>query len=333
MADYTDSLGNVQTAIETLSGGNWTPTEAPVPSGLGSGFHQRNVLTSVTCTAAGSCVAVGSYSPAQGDRAPLIETLAGGNWTPVEPGLPSNAAPSNGFGQLDVVTCPTISACVALGWYDDALGDNHGVMEMESGSTWSPVEQVLPTSPAPRSSSNPDEGIGSAVCPAAGSCVAVGSYFDKRAKDKSIIETLAGGTWSTIKAPLPTKADGNQPSELPALSCTADGSCVAVGSVGGQALTETLPGGQTAPSVTNSDEATFTVDAFGSFTLTATGNPVPAITKRGKLPKGLHFTSGRGTATISGTPLGAPGNYSVIIDADNGVLPTASQDLTLTITS
>jgi hypothetical protein len=85
--------------------------------------------------------------------------------------------------------------------------------------------------------------------------------------------------------------------------------------------------------VSSADNASFTVDVAGSFTVTATGTPAPVITKRGRLPKGLHFTTGTGTAMISGTPLGAPGTFAVTIQAQNGVLPSASQFLTLTITT
>jgi len=108
---------------------------------------------------------------------------------------------------------------------------------------------------------------------------------------------------------------------------------VAVGRFGGGPLIETLAGGESAPTFSSADQATFTVGEPGAFTVTATGTPLPDITKKGRLPKGLSFTKGTGTASISGTPTGAGGTFTVTIEAQNGVVPSASQSLTLTITT
>ena len=161
--------------------------------------------------------------------------------------------------------------------------------------------------------------------------MAVGSYFDKAHKNKAVIETLAGGVWSTIKAPVPSKSGANMASGLDDVACSSGGTCVAVGSLGGDPLIETMPGGDAAPAITSNDDADFTLGSSGTFSVTATGTPLPAIKRTGKLPKGLHFTAGSGTATISGTPTGAPGNFPVTIEAQNGVAPAASQLLTVTV--
>jgi len=333
MADYTDTSGNVQTAIETLSGGTWTADEAPLPADEAASGHQRNILGPVACPAIGSCVAVGSFAPTSGTFQGFIETLSLGTWTATEAPMPANAPATDGFARLDTVTCPSVGGCVAVGWYYDTSGSYHEVMETQSAVTWTPVEQQVPAHPAAKNPTNTDEGIGNVSCPTTGACVAVGSYFDNSRRDKSTIATLAGGTWAVIKAPLPTAANENLASNLVAVTCSPAGACVAVGSAGGDPLIETLPGGESPPNVSSADQATFTVGQSGSMTISATGTPLPHITKRGRLPKGLHFSAGTGTATISGTPLGAPGSFPVTIVAQNGVFPTASQFLTLTITA
>jgi len=54
---------------------------------------------------------------------------------------------------------------------------------------------------------------------------------------------------------------------------------------------------------TSSNIVTATLDSPFSFVVTAVGTPLPSITKKGRLPKGLRFRgSDNGTATISGTP-------------------------------
>jgi YVTN family beta-propeller protein len=90
---------------------------------------------------------------------------------------------------------------------------------------------------------------------------------------------------------------------------------------------------QSAPGFTSGTAATA---AFGSplrFTVTTSGNPVPSITRRGRMPSGLTFTDNRdGTATISGSPAnGAAGRYPLTLTARNK-LGTATQAFTLTVT-
>jgi MBG domain/Kelch motif/Galactose oxidase, central domain len=88
----------------------------------------------------------------------------------------------------------------------------------------------------------------------------------------------------------------------------------------------------TAPTITSSNNTTFTVGTAGSFTVTTTGSPAPALTKSGALPTGVTFTdNGNGTATLSGTPLGTVGSYPITITANNGVSPNATQNFTLTV--
>ncbi len=86
------------------------------------------------------------------------------------------------------------------------------------------------------------------------------------------------------------------------------------------------------PQITSGSSAAFTIGGPGSFTVTATGTPQPALTKTGALPAGVTFTdNGNGTATIGGTAAsGTAGTYPLTITA-NGALPNATQTFTLTV--
>ena len=69
----------------------------------------------------------------------------------------------------------------------------------------------------------------------------------------------------------------------------------------------------------------------GSFTVTTTGFPTPALTESGALPSGVTFVdNGNGTATLSGIP-SAAGTYPLSFTAANGVLPNATQSFTLMV--
>ena len=94
----------------------------------------------------------------------------------------------------------------------------------------------------------------------------------------------------------------------------------------------------TAPSVTSTDSTTFTTGTKGTFTVTTTGLPTPALTVstgtgQSGLPAGVGFTdNGDGTATLSGIASTA-GSFTFTITASNGVSPDATQDFTLTVQS
>ncbi|MDQ1741215.1 MAG: large repetitive protein, partial [Pseudonocardiales bacterium] len=86
------------------------------------------------------------------------------------------------------------------------------------------------------------------------------------------------------------------------------------------------------PVITSTNTASFTVGTAGTFTVTTSGYPAPAITKTGTVPPGMTFTdNGNGTATLAGTPT-AGGAYSLSLTANNGVNPTAIQTLSITVT-
>jgi hypothetical protein len=86
----------------------------------------------------------------------------------------------------------------------------------------------------------------------------------------------------------------------------------------GNGATQTLTENQ-APVITSAGSATSIVGSAFSFTVRASGDPVPAITRSGPLPAGVSFTdNGDGTATISGTPAaGSGGSYPILVTATN----------------
>jgi hypothetical protein len=93
----------------------------------------------------------------------------------------------------------------------------------------------------------PDEGPGAFLtydiaCPIKGTCVVVGSYTDAKGYVQGLIETLSGGKWKAVQAPLPVKTSGNPEAHLFAVSCASATYCVAVGGFAGAGLVETLSG-------------------------------------------------------------------------------------------
>ena len=87
---------------------------------------------------------------------------------------------------------------------------------------------------------------------------------------------------------------------------------------------------QTAPSITSASSATFSVGITGTFNVTTTGSPAPALNSPSGMPSGVTFNSG--TGVLSGTPAaGTAGTYNFTFNASNGVAPNATQNFTLTV--
>jgi hypothetical protein len=105
-----------------------------------------------------------------------------------------------------------------------------------------------------------------------------------------------------------------------------------VGSDATQSFTLTV---DQAPAITSVASKTMTTNVAGSFTVTSTGFPTPALSESGALPSGVTFTdNGDGTASLAGTPgPGTSGTYPLTLTASNGVGSDATQSFTLTVKS
>ncbi|WP_414661132.1 immunoglobulin domain-containing protein [Horticoccus sp. 23ND18S-11] len=85
----------------------------------------------------------------------------------------------------------------------------------------------------------------------------------------------------------------------------------------------------TAPAITSANNATFTLNSAGTFTVVASGSPAPTFSiTTGSLPSGVTLNAT--TGVIAGTPT-ASGTFVVTVQASNGVGSAATQSFTLTV--
>src|SRR5208282_2443287 len=96
-----------------------------------------------------------------------------------------------------------------------------------AGGSWSALEMPLPSDAA---SGGFSKAFGTS-CAVDGSCVAVGEYLSTGGGDAAVIDTLSGGHWGTLEAPLPSDAatGASAGAFLKSVDCTSAGSCTAVG--------------------------------------------------------------------------------------------------------
>ncbi len=220
---FTDAAGNSQGLLLTLTGGSWTATEAPLPANAENGGDAQ--LAGVSCTSISACVAVGFYTDTANHEQGLLLTLAGGLWTATEAPLPANGE-SGGDARLNGVSCPSVSSCVAAGFYGDSAGHDQGLLLTLAGGSWMATEAPLPANVG----GNPFASLYGVSCPSASACVATGHYEDTANATDGLLLTLAGGSWTAAEAPLPANATGNPAVDLNGVSCSSASACVATGS-------------------------------------------------------------------------------------------------------
>jgi hypothetical protein len=326
--------------IDTLASGSWTAQAAPeLPT---SGDNENVYLNAVDCPAAGSCVAIGATSTGSTVGPGVIEALAGGTWTATAAPVPDDGTT---VAHLQGLACPAVGSCEIVG-YDD----NGAVSEDQDGATWTPTE-----------ASKTGSVLNAVSCPSVGACVAVGDVIVGEAGYAPIVATLSSGAWSWTTEPVPANAGieppvfGQDPNlaflggPLQELSCASLTSCAALGVYSippsglpnaspqstQESLIETLGfGAVLAPAFSSAQQATFKVGQAGSFSITAGGPTAVSIAEKGKLPKGLHFQKGSGTATIEGKPSKKPGNYSLVVTGiSKSTNERVDQTLVVTVTS
>ena len=97
-----------------------------------------------------------------------------------------------------------------------------------------------------------------------------------------------------------------------------------VGNNASQSFTLVVNSTPKAPAITTTGSTTFTVGTADSFTVTASGTPLPMLSESGALPTGLTFNAS--TGLVSGIPTpGTDGSYTVTFTAANGVGNNATQ--------
>jgi hypothetical protein len=214
----------VPLAVES-TGRGWSARSPRVPVGTGD-----SALLGIDCTAPRSCVAVGHQEVptaffgqrSAGDR-PLAATWNGTSWRVGQGPAPRSTTEA----VLNAVSCAG-STCMAVGEYKTRQRAEQGLAASFDGTAW-----TLRMPPVVRHTEQlEDVVLQDVACVSPTDCTAVG-YFSYELeflgqRSAPLIERWDGRAWH------PERGVGFQESpdtELNAVSCLPDGSCVAVGFV------------------------------------------------------------------------------------------------------
>jgi hypothetical protein len=254
------------------------PIAAPLPANAATGTSTA-ILTSVACSSATSCVAVGSYpSSANGSQPFAVSFTVSGSavsfGTPEQVSLPSNALTTSSQGAfLSGVSCGT-GGCVAVGTYETNAGTPvwTAITATQGASgTWTATAASAPTG-----ASN-DILLNAISCPSTGACEAVGTYADSTNHLQLWTVQVAGGATGTaqpVTIPNAAAQDDSAPSAssfptpragLTAVSCPSAGVCTAAGTAD---LAADLPAAVLLPITAGVPGQTSTLSSGGSIAFT-----------------------------------------------------------------
>jgi hypothetical protein len=145
-----------------------------------------------------------------------------GKWTATEAPLPANA--DHTYAQLSAVSCPTKSACTAVGSYTGSAGWQ-GLLLTKASRKWSAVQAPLPAGAA----KDPYVALNEVNCFSASTCAAIGFYADPSGNLRGVLLTGAGSSWTAVNPPLPSNAASGTSADPSAVFCRSATSCLAVG--------------------------------------------------------------------------------------------------------
>src|ERR1022692_4688261 len=135
--------------------------------------------------------------------------------------IQSTPNPTDSRGSvLRGVSCPSTTACTAVGGYTNSARGAVTLAARWNGSGW-----ALESTPNPTGASLIV--LRAISCPSSTACTAVGEYFNSAGTRVTLAERWNGSSWAIQSTPNPT---GSQDSVLYGVSCPSTTACIAVGS-------------------------------------------------------------------------------------------------------
>ena len=209
------SASHGYTLIEHYDGNSWRIVGSPNTT---QGIDDQ--LTSVVCTSATLCWAVGSYV-VQGSnlQRTLIEAYTGAQWKVVSR---PPAATLSDSETLVGVGCRGANDCWAVGIRTHSDQQQVPLVYHYGGGSWTAAS-------APTTAPGDSEGFWGINCAQGGSCWAVGDNFPANGGRVTFIERNTGSGWQVVSSPTPA---GDQ-ALLTGVACGTANDCWAVGGASG----------------------------------------------------------------------------------------------------
>jgi hypothetical protein len=225
---FDDTAGHRRAFVVTMTAGVWgTGAPVTIAGGVESATPDAKVGT-VSCPAAGECVAGGYFTNTGGDRQAFTVPMTGGIWADGAPLTYSVAESATPGAAVESISCAAPGACVAGGAFENVSDATEAFVATMTGGVWA---AATPVAYAGGQNATPDASVDAVSCAAAGECAAVGRYTDPAGDHPAFVRTMSGGSWSDA-TPVTFGAgveSANPDARATAVSCPAVGECVAGG--------------------------------------------------------------------------------------------------------
>jgi hypothetical protein len=210
-AGFAETGNPTKTLAERWNGTTWAIQPTPNPAGSPTAD-----LRGVSCSSATACTAVGDYVNSSFSLVPLAERWNGSTWT-----AQSIPSPTGSSTELELygVSCPTATACTAVGSYLSRSDNDKIFAEHWNGTTW-----ALQPVPVPAGSAGAH--LYGVSCSSATACTAIGDHFTPGVLYTTLAERWNGTTWKIQATPNPA---GSADAFLFGVSCPTRTACTAAG--------------------------------------------------------------------------------------------------------
>ena len=175
------------TLAEAWDGTSWRALRTPNPSPA-----EASVFSSVSCTHASSCMAVGGSTVRQG-AGPLpsfAEAWNGSRWRVL-----TTANPRSGQRRLTGVSCAQASRCIAVGNSTgvESVKGTGAFAEAWNGTRWHLLKVPHPRPPA-------YDGLTGVWCTTGSACIATGGrYSNLNSQSRTLAEAWNGTSWRVLQ--------------------------------------------------------------------------------------------------------------------------------------
>lgn len=189
---------------------------------------QNIQVLNVSCPAAGSCRADGTYNLPGNNQVGFVISQSRGTWGVAHTiALPRGALGHSQLAQPHAISCPTVGSCAVVGTYVAVGGKGMGFVENEVNGRWLPAANVaLPVT----ANLNPALTLNQVSCWRPGACVAVGSYVDNNQVTRALTVSSSGSVWRPAQSiVMPPSSSGYAGASLSEVTCLAQANCTAIG--------------------------------------------------------------------------------------------------------
>ncbi len=171
---YKDSATHLQAFTVNEANGAWgSAAELPGIATMNAGG--ASAVFNLSCTASGSCSAVGNYTDGSSAEQAFVVDEVSGTWGSIEEAPGSAALNVGGGANLNDVACTSPGYCDAGGLYSDTAKSTQAFTIDEVNGTWQNAQEVPGTAVL---NAEGNASVLTTSCSTFGNCTAAGFYRD-----------------------------------------------------------------------------------------------------------------------------------------------------------